>query len=78
MTPRDVKNLHDEACGAMNRVLAAYGSQRDKINDSDLDAEQPITLTVYLTLGHVSAMRNMVRHEGHIPAECRGNDEPAR
>ena len=69
MAPGEVKILRDEACGAMNRVLAAYGSQRDKINDSDLDAGQPITLSVHLTLGHIDAIRRFIRHEGHLPAD---------
>ena len=43
------------------KILAAYDEQRSPINDSDLDNEQPITLTIRLTLGDVRRFRNMVR-----------------
>ena len=41
------------AIAVLQKVLAAYGSQRDPVNDSDLDNEQPIALSVYLTLGEL-------------------------
>jgi hypothetical protein len=53
----------------IQKVLAAYGSQRDKINDSDLDDEQPIALNVYLTLGEVRAGRTAVIQSGARPAD---------
>jgi hypothetical protein len=55
----------------IQRVLAAYGSQRDDINDSDLDDEQPLKLTVYLTLGDIRRARMMVIMNGHNPADFR-------
>ena len=53
----------------LQKVLAAYGSQRDPINDSDLDNEQPISLQVYLTLGEVRRVRQSVIAAGHRPAD---------
>ena len=53
----------------MQKVLAAYGSQRDPINDSDLDNEQPISLTVYMTLGELRNARRAVIFAGHRPAD---------
>ncbi len=55
----------------VQRVLAAYGSQRDDINDSDLDDEQPLSLNVCLTLGDIRKMRMMVRMQGKNPADFR-------
>jgi hypothetical protein len=40
-------------------LLAAYREQRDRIADSDLDDDQPITLTVDLTLGDIRAIRRV-------------------
>lgn len=57
------------AVNVLQKVLAAYGSQRDPINDSDLDNEQPITLTVYMTLGDLRRMRMAVIGAGHRPAD---------
>lgn len=53
----------------IQRVLAAYGSQRDDINDSDLDDEQPLLLTIHLTLGDIRRARMMVSINGHYPAD---------
>lgn len=53
----------------IQKVLAAYGNQRDKINDSDLDNEQPISLTVYLTLGELRNARRAAIFAGHRPAD---------
>jgi len=53
----------------LQRVLAAYGSQRDDIGDSDLDNEQPISLNVYLTLGDIRKARRAVMQAGHRPAD---------
>lgn len=53
----------------LQKVLAAYGSQRDPINDSDLDNEQPIALHVYLTLGEIRKMRQAVIAAGFRPAD---------
>lgn len=58
-----------QAINLLQKVLAAYGNQRNKINDSDLDNEQPIALSVYCTLGEVRAARNAVIHAGHRPAD---------
>jgi hypothetical protein len=38
-------------------ILIAYAEQRDEINDSDLDDEQPIKLSVSLTLGNIRQTR---------------------
>lgn len=57
------------AVEVLQKVLAAYGSQRDPINDSDLDNEQPITLTVYLNLGELRRARMAVIGAGHRPAD---------
>ena len=51
------------------KVLAAYGTQRDKINDSDLDDEQPISLTIRMTLGDVKRIRRAVLEANHRPAD---------
>lgn len=53
----------------VQRVLAAYGSQRDDINDSDLDDEQPLSLNVSLTLGDIRRIRMMVILQGKNPAD---------
>lgn len=63
------KRIRENAMGAMQRVLAAYGSQRDTINDADLDNEQPISLSVHMTLGDLRALRSLVIFEGHRPAD---------
>jgi hypothetical protein len=57
------------AVAVLQKVLAAYSSQRDPINDSDLDNEQPITLTVYLSLGELRRARMAVIRSGHYPAD---------
>lgn len=57
------------AADTLQRILAAYGSQRDDIGDSDLDDEQPITLSVSLMLGHIRAARHTVREAGMRPAD---------
>jgi hypothetical protein len=43
------------------KLIAAYDEQRDAIPDSDLDNEQPITLTVHLTIGDIRLARQVVR-----------------
>ncbi len=53
----------------MQRVLAAYGSQRDDIGDSDLDNMQPISLSVSLHLGDVRRARQYVQKHGMRPAD---------
>lgn len=53
----------------LQKVLAAYGNQRDPINDSDLDNEQPISLSVHMTLGELRAARMAVIGAGHRPAD---------
>jgi hypothetical protein len=58
-----------ETLNVAQRVLAAYGSQRDDINDSDLDDEQPLSLNVYLTLGDIRRLRMMVILQGKRPAD---------
>lgn len=65
------KILQVAAVNVLQRVLAAYGSQRDDINDSDLDNEQPISLSVYLSLGDIRLARRFVSHEGAYPADFR-------
>lgn len=57
------------AVAVLQKVLAAYGSQRNQISDSDLDNEQPISLSVYLTLGEVRQVRQAVIRAGHRPAD---------
>lgn len=59
----------EAACTVIQRVLAAYGSQRDKIGDSDLDNEQPVALNVHLTLGDIRRVRDFVIESGHRPAD---------
>lgn len=54
---------------ALHKVLAAYGNQRDPINDSDLDDEQPISLSVHMTLGELRRARMAVIQAGHRPAD---------
>lgn len=65
------KVLEGAAVACIQRMLAAYGSQRDPINDSDLDNEQPITLSVHLDLGTIRWARRFVIHTGHNPADFR-------
>lgn len=57
------------AVTVIQKVLAAYGSQRDDINDSDLDNEQPISLNVRLTLGEIRNARLAVIRAGIRPAD---------
>lgn len=57
------------AVNVLQKVLAAYGNQRDPINDSDLDNEQPISLHVYMTLGELRQVRQAVIRAGHRPAD---------
>jgi len=61
--------MDSSTLNVMQRVLAAYGSQRDDINDSDLDDEQPLALTVHLTLGDIRRSRMMVSMNGNYPAD---------
>lgn len=63
------KALQGAAVAALQRVLAAYGNQGCPIGDSDLDNEQPITLSVHLTLGDIRWARRFVIHEGARPAD---------
>jgi hypothetical protein len=63
--------MDDATLNVIQRVLAAYGSQRDNISDSDLDDEQPIGLHVYLSLGDIRRVRMMVRLQGKNPADFR-------
>lgn len=63
------KILEAAAVTVLQKVLAAYGSQRDPINDSDLDNEQPISLNVYMTLGELRMARRFVFHQGARPAD---------
>ena len=61
--------LEHAALNAIQRILAAYGSQGDPIGDSDLDNEQPINLRVYMTLGDLRMARRFVIHKGERPAD---------
>ena len=61
--------MDDATLNTIQRVLAAYGSQRDDINDSDLDDEQHLSLTVSLTLGDIRRARMMVSLNGKNPAD---------
>lgn len=63
------KALQGAAVGTLQRVLAAFAAKRDDINDADLDDAQPVTLTVYLTMGDIRWARRFVRHEGGTPAD---------
>lgn len=63
--------MDDATLNVIQRVLAAYGSQRDDINDSDLDDEQPIGLHIHLSLGDIRRIRMMVRMQGKNPADFR-------
>lgn len=71
------KILQAAAVNALQRVLAAYGSQRDDINDSDLDNEQPISLHAHLSLGDIRLVRRFVSHEGAYPADFRVKPLPS-
>lgn len=63
------KVLQAAAVSTLQRVLAAYGNQGCPVGDSDLDNEQPISLSVYLTLGDIRMARRFVMHEGARPAD---------
>jgi hypothetical protein len=65
----DYEHGYHTAINVVQRVLAAYGSQRDRIEDSDLDDEQPITLNIYLTLGDIRMARRFVAALGGNPAD---------
>jgi len=49
------------AAAILNKLIAAYDQQRDPIPDSDLDNEQPISLTVRLELGDIRMAHHLVR-----------------
>jgi hypothetical protein len=57
------------AVQVLQKILAAYGNQRDPIGDSDLDNEQPISLHVHITLGEIRRVRDAVVRAGHYPAD---------
>jgi hypothetical protein len=57
------------AINVLQKVLAAYGNQRDQINDSDLDDAQPISLSVHMTLGDLRKVRQSVIQAGVRPAD---------
>lgn len=55
------------AYGILQRLIANYESQRDQINDSDLDNEQPIAITFRGTLNDIRNARaalGLFRSEG--------------
>lgn len=68
---KETAKMDHATLNVVQRVLAAYGSQRDSINDSDLDDEQPLSLQVRLTLGDIRRIRMMVRLQGKNPADFR-------
>jgi hypothetical protein len=68
-TPATLANAANAAVGTLQRILGAYGSQRDHIGDSDLDDEQPIALTVYLHLADIRWARKFVQAHGKYPAD---------
>lgn len=43
----------------IDKLVAAFEAQRDPIADSDLDDEQPVTISVSLTLGEWRKFRRM-------------------
>lgn len=55
------------AMNVLQKVLTAYKDQRDPVNDSDLDNEQPISLSVRMTLGDFRKMRSAVIQAGGHP-----------
>jgi hypothetical protein len=69
-------NMDNASLNIVQRILAAYGSQRDDINDSDLDDEQPIGLHIYLSLGDIRRLRMMVILQGKNPADFRVRRRP--
>lgn len=73
-----LERLEAGSMGLFQKVLAAYGSQRDKINDSDLDDEQPISLTIRMTLGDVKRIRMAVLEAGLRPADFKPLGTAAR
>ena len=48
-------------------VLDAYRAQRDDLPDSDLDDEQPLSLTVRVTLGDIRKARNWAATTRRMP-----------
>lgn len=58
------------AISVLDRLIASYESQRDQISDSDLDNEQPISITFYGQLGDIRNARNasaMLKDEERQP-----------
>jgi|HubBroStandDraft_1064217.scaffolds.fasta_scaffold884696_1 hypothetical protein len=50
----------DYAISVLQRLIANYESQRDQIADSDLDREQPISITFRGQLGDIRNARSAV------------------
>ena len=72
------KVLQAAAVNALQRVLAAYGSQGCPIGDSDLADAQPMSLRGYLTLGDIRMARRFVLHEGARPADFDTKPAPTK
>lgn len=66
-TPR--RRETEALVNVVQRTLAAYGTQRDDVGDSDLDNEQPIVLMVRMTLGDLRRARIAISALGHFPAD---------
>jgi hypothetical protein len=55
-----------------DKLVAAFKEQRDPIADSDLDDEQPVTLSVTLTLGEWRKLRRTQQARQHVTKVLRG------
>ena len=55
-----------------DKLVAAFNAQRDPIADSDLDDEQPVTISVTLTLGEWRKFRRAQQSRQHVMKVLRG------
>lgn len=59
MASKWMKNPKDARDAIMLATILAFEQQRDPIGDSDLDDEQPITLTIHTRLGFLRRMQQL-------------------
>lgn len=59
MASKWMKNPKDARDAVMLATILAFEQQRDPVGDSDLDDEQPITLTVRTRLGFIRRAQSL-------------------
>ena len=59
MSLKYMKTAAEAVDAIMLETLLAFDNQRDPIADSDLDDEQPITLTIHTRLGFIRRARQL-------------------